>query len=98
MKIILFFERGLIKSGTKLYSSLCGEVKFKEIRPLNPSDNRSPNVIVCEDVLGKPIFFNHEGKAIVWHPSGEMIYSTNMGECMLFLGKGISWEKIFEKG
>ena len=97
MKIDIFFTKGIIQKGDEIYSPLFGYVKYKEVRPFSPMENNSAEVIACEDVLGNTVLFDKDGKAFVWQPSGEMYYSTTVGECMLFPKKNMSWEDLVER-
>jgi len=94
MNILKFFK--LINEESKVYSPLYGTITFKCIRPFNPLDKNTVKIIECQTSPGNTVLFTHEGKPIIYHPSGEMIYETNMGECMLFLSKRYQdWEVIF---
>lgn len=95
MNLLPFFKH--IKENCELFSPLYTTLTFRKVRPFSPISEGSPDIIECKTLTGKVVLFNNEGKPIVFHPDGEMIYETNLGECMLFMKKGLSWEKIMEE-
>lgn len=83
-----------MKEDMEFYSPLYSTIKFKKVRPFNPMHENSPLIIEFETMAKNVVLFNHEGKPIIFHPSGEMIYEANLGECMIYPTGYKDWEKF----
>lgn len=95
MNLIPLFK-DFVKKGSQFYSPLFSTVTFNDVRKFNPMEENSPLIIECKTLAGNVVIFNHEGKPIIFHPSGEMIYETNMGECMIQPQDG-TWKDLVDK-
>lgn len=94
LNLLLFFR--LMKEDMEFYSPLYSIIKFKKVRKFNPMEDDSPEIIECETLAGNVVLFNCEGKPIIYHPSGDMIFETNMGECMLYPKGCRNWKSFLE--
>ena len=82
MDLIEVFKK--IKEGEEFYSPLYGKIIFQQVRVFNPLQSESPQILEFKTVANNIVLFNNEGKPIIFHPSGEMIFETNLGECLIY--------------
>lgn len=72
-----------ISEGEEFYSPLYGNIIFQKVRPFNQMQTNTPHILEFKTMADSTVLFNNEGKPIIFHPSGEMIFETNLGECMI---------------